>query len=192
MIRRNPPREPRGPNLADSISPPAREPGAPHGATRRQLKERCEQGARWFYLVAALSFITSLVSFYGIEWDSMVSLGVARAVDPLAFSLAYEFGWPVRIVAVAADAAVAAVVATVGYFASMRHILVFLAGMVAYALDGVVFVFAGEWPAVAFHLLALFIMYTGYRACVQLAALDREDDSSSSSSHGATGTQTTP
>jgi hypothetical protein len=43
---------------------------------RHQLEERMKSGANWFYWIAALSLVTSVISLAGGTWGFFVSLGV--------------------------------------------------------------------------------------------------------------------
>jgi hypothetical protein len=137
---------------------------------RYQLEERCRSGARWFYWIAALSLITSLIALSGNEWGFIVSLGVTQLVD----ALANNAGGGAKIIALVFDLMAAGAFALVGYFASKRHAWLFVAGMVAYALDGLLFIIVQDWLAIAFHAFALYGIFGGYRACKTLQALDAE------------------
>ncbi len=141
---------------------------------RYQLEERMKSGARWFYWIAALSLVTSVVSLAGGSWGFFISLGVTQAVDGLASALAAQAGWGFKAVAFAFDLVAAGLFALVGYFASKRHGWVFLAGMALYLLDALVFIVARHWFGLAFHAFALYSMYGGYKAGAALAESDRQ------------------
>jgi hypothetical protein len=137
---------------------------------RYQLEERCRSGARWFYWIAALSLITSLIALSGNEWGFIVSLGVTQLVDALASNA----GGGAKIVALVFDVMAVGAFALIGYFASKKHAWVFVAGMVAYALDGLLFLIVQDWLAIAFHAFALYGIFGGYQACKRLQALESE------------------
>ena len=142
---------------------------------RHQLEERMKSGAHWFYWIAALSLLTSIISLAGGTWGFFVSLGVTQFIDALANALVNEGGWggSVKVVAFIFDLVAAGLFALIGFFAAKRHAWVFLAGMALYALDALVFILARHWLGLAFHAFALFSMYGGYKACVSLTELDR-------------------
>lgn len=47
-------------------------------AERQQLEQRMKSGANWFYWIAALSLVTSIISLAGGDWGFLVSLGVTQ------------------------------------------------------------------------------------------------------------------
>lgn len=158
-----------------SISPD--EPGRdvnPDALARYQLEERAKSGAHWFYWIAALSLITSVIALSGSAWGFIVSLGVTRVVDAIAAQVAQETGSAVKVIAFVFDLVAIGIFAALGYFAARRHVWAFVVGMVLYLLDSVILIVVSDWLGVAFHAFVLFSVYGGYKACTQLVALDRE------------------
>ncbi|HKG15103.1 MAG TPA: hypothetical protein VKB12_17395 [Pyrinomonadaceae bacterium] len=164
--------EPQTQTLFDS------EPG--DAISRRQDEERAGSGARWFYWIAALSLVTSVMSLLGGGWAFFASLGVTQIIDAVAVQLlAPRIGESVKIVAFLLDVLAAGLFALMGYFASKRQTWAFVAGMVLYVLDAVVFLGfvllfgAFSLPALimaAFHAYVLWNIFNGYKACARLAA----------------------
>jgi hypothetical protein len=141
---------------------------------RFQLEERTKSGANWFYWIAALSLVTSILSLAGGTWGFFISLGVTQFIDGVALALAQEVGWGFKVVAFVFDVVAAGVFALFGYFGAKRHSWAFLVGMVLYALDALVFILARHWLGLAFHAFALYSMFGGYRACAALVELDKQ------------------
>lgn len=135
-----------------------------------------KSGAHWFYWIAALSFITSIIVLTGNNWGFLVSLGVTQFVDAVATAAAPRAGNSVKITALVFDVIAAGLFALIGYFASKRYSWVFIVGMALYALDALILVLVMEspWLGLAFHAFALYSMFSGYRACARLAEMDRE------------------
>jgi hypothetical protein len=141
--------------------------------TRREadwsrLEEQCKSGARWFYWVAALSFVTSVISLAGGKWGFAIGFGVTRFIDIWAAAAATRVGWPARAVGFALGISILGAVALVGYFAARRMATVFVVGISAYALDAMLFVYVRDWLGLAFHVVALYGMFSGFRACLKL------------------------
>ena len=65
--------------------------------------------------------------------------------------------------ALALDVVLAALVVGLGLWAS-KNAAVYLCGMIAYALDAVLFALAGDWVALGFHGLVLFFLWGGWTA----------------------------
>ena len=55
------------------------------------LDQRYKSGARWFFWIAALSLITSLVSFSGGGFGFFLSLGVTQVIDGFARGMPASF-----------------------------------------------------------------------------------------------------
>jgi hypothetical protein len=139
---------------------------------RYQLEQRLRSGAHWFYWIAALSLVTSLISLSGGQWGFAISLGVTQFLDAVANGLtAQGFHGAVRVITLAFDLGAVALFAALGYLASKGHGWAFILGMVLYALDGVVTLLVGLWLGTAFHAFALYSIYGGYRAYTQLKSL---------------------
>jgi hypothetical protein len=140
---------------------------------QRQLEERMKSGARWFYWIAALSLITSIISLVGGGWSFLVSLGVTQIIDFIANKTAPSAGTAVKIVALVFDVIAAGLFALIGYFASKRHSWLFIVGMALYALDALIFLLLADrpWLPLAFHAFALYSIFGGYKACARLNEL---------------------
>ena len=139
---------------------------------RAQLEQRMKSGANWFYWIAALSLVTSVISLAGGSWAFLVSLGVTQLVDAVANAGAERVGWGVKVFALAFDLVAAGLFALLGMFANKRQTWAFVVGMVLYLLDALVCLFIGFWLGLAFHAFALYSIFGGYRACAALAELD--------------------
>lgn len=150
---------------------------------RHQLLETARSGAHWFYWIAALSLVTSVIGLLGGRWGFFLSLGVTRVIDEFAVALVDEanINASIKVVAFVFDVLAAGVFALFGYLGARGHAWAFAVGMALYGLDALIFVVAGVsgappsiWIAFAFHLYALYHMYNGYRAASQLKALDAQ------------------
>jgi hypothetical protein len=140
---------------------------------RQQLEQRMKSGANWFYWIAALSLVTSVISLAGGTWAFLVSLGVTQLVDAVANVGAERLGVGVKIVALVFDLVAAGLFALFGYFAGKRQTWAFVVGMALYALDAVVCLLIGFWLGLAFHAFALYSIYGGYKAAASLSQMER-------------------
>ena len=147
----------------------------PYDSVERQLLEqRMKSGANWFYWIAALSLVTSIISLMGGRWGFLVSLGVTQLVDALANVGAERVGGGVKILALLFDIVAAGLFALLGMFAGKRQVWAFVVGMALYLLDALVCLFLGLWLGLAFHAFALYSIFGGYRAAAALAELDKQ------------------
>ena len=135
--------------------------GAGDDATNlAQLKS----GASWFYWIAALSLINSVVAFTGSEWRFILGLGITQIFDEIGQEIANAG----KIVALVLDLFVAGVFVLFGVFANKALLWAFISGMVLFALDGLIFLLAQEWIGVAFHVFVLYCLFRGAQACRRL------------------------
>jgi hypothetical protein len=139
----------------------------------RDLEQRSRSGARWFFWIAGLSIITSIVSLFGGGFVFFLSLGTTQFVDGVARGLSQEFGDAPKIVALIFDFLVAAVFALMGWFALRHHLWSFVVGMSLFMLDAMLLLVFQIWLSFAFHLLVVFWIFKGYQAARQLDALER-------------------
>ncbi|MBV8051097.1 MAG: hypothetical protein JOZ80_07910 [Acidobacteriaceae bacterium] len=117
-------------------------------------------GAKWFYWIAGLSMINSLVVLRGGNLHFVVGLGITSVVDGLA-KRAGEAGPVVDLVI---SGFIAAIFVLFGRFAVKTEKWAFVSGMALYGIDGVVLVCLRDYLAVGFHVFALYAIYRGYKA----------------------------
>jgi hypothetical protein len=120
-----------------------------------------KSGASWFYWIAGLSLINSLVALTGNDWHFILGLGITRVLD----AIGAEFGGGGKIVTFILDLLVAGLLILFGVFGYKRHLWAFIVGIVLFALDSLFFVVASEWLGVAFHAFVLFCLFRGMQAC---------------------------
>lgn len=146
-----------------------------NAAERLRLETRLRNGANWFYWIAGLSTINSLIHLFGGSMSFMIGLGLMQVIDVIFLSIAAEAGPQgaliAKIVALAFDAGIAAIVALFGFLAQRRQTWVFVVGMLLYALDGLLFLWVRDLWSAAFHILVLGGLYGGLTACRELRKL---------------------
>jgi hypothetical protein len=152
------------------------EPSEPF-VSRHDL-DRAKSGARWFYWIAALSLVTSVIALVGGNWAFFASLGITQIIDAVAvYGLAPRIGEGVKIVAFLFDVLAAGLFALMGYFAAKHHGWAFIVGMALYLLDALMFLavslllqapFFQAFIVVAFHAYVLWSIYGGYKASTRI------------------------
>ena len=143
-------------------------------AERVRTEARAKYGASWFYWIAALSFITSLIALAGSKWGFLASLGVTQIITAVANALAERGAGAAKVVALVFDVLASGVFVLLGYFAMKRHSWAFIVGLVLYVLDALLFIVARIWLGLAFHAYVTYCLFNGYRACSRLAEMDRQ------------------
>lgn len=133
--------------------PPNIPAGMPAGPGEFELEQKLRSGASWFYWMAALSVINSLMVNQG--WGFAIGMGITRQMDyELPFAAAVTFS----VVA-------SGIIALFGFFGIKRHLWAFIVGMILLALDTGLTVLQQAWISVAFHVWALVSIFMAFQAC---------------------------
>jgi hypothetical protein len=141
-----------------------------------QLQAQGQSGANWFYWVAGLSLVNSVIALVGGGVSFVVGLGVTGIADAIAFHIAKENPEMSLIAkggAFGFSLLASAVVVGFGWMSNKRIIPIFALGMALYLLDGLLYVLLQQWMCVAFHAFALFSMLQGLIAYRKLSAILR-------------------
>ena len=142
-----------------------------------QLDARGRSGADWFFWIAALSLVKSVILLSGGDTHFVVGLGVTLIADVIAKTIAEqnpEIAGTAQAVAFAFDLLVAGVVCLFGWLSRRGLLPVFALGMFLYLLDGLIYVLIGAWLSVGFHGFVLFCMGSGFMAYRQMNAIKVE------------------
>ncbi|HUE74554.1 MAG TPA: hypothetical protein VMP01_27045 [Pirellulaceae bacterium] len=140
------------------------------------LMAQGKNGAHWFYWVAALSLVTSLIILGGGETHFVIGLGITLLASGMAAGFAQqapEAALTLQIIAVAFSLFVSAIVALFGWMSAKRYTAVMAIGMGLYFLDGALYLLIQDWMSIAFHAFALYCMWTGMSAFRELNALEQ-------------------
>jgi hypothetical protein len=141
-----------------------------HAATERhRLEAQFRSGANWFFWIAGMSLVNSLVGLFGGHWGFVIGLGVTQVIGAVLTSGDGDVGS--RLLGPLLTAAVAGVFIACGHFAREGRRAAFIAGMLLYVLDSLIFVLIRDVLAVAFHAFALYCLIKGMRAKDQLDSL---------------------
>lgn len=156
-----------GASVSRTHRAPARVAGPPVASEEREtLEGQRRRGGQWFYWLAGLSLINSIVAFTGQDWRFILGLGVTQVVHELA----QESG-RAGITAGLVTLAVIGFFVVLGQRAVAGYRWAFLSGLSLYALDGVIFVLIEDWVGVGFHIFVLTMVLRGYLAARRLSSL---------------------
>jgi len=149
------------PEVASPVvgAPAPKSGGAPvqDAALEHQLKS----GASWFYWIAALSLVNSVVALTGSAWGFALGLGVTQIID----AVVGHSGGAGKAVAFTLDLVAAGLLVLFGVFGNKKQGWAFIVGMVVVALDTIVTGLLQMWMSLAFHVFALFCIFKGFQAC---------------------------
>ena len=138
-----------------------------------ELSQRYKNGANWFYWIAGLSIVTSIIAFAGGGWGFLISLGTTRVIDAIAAGLSAELGGAPTVVALVLDLLVTGAFVAFGVLAGKKFLWAYIIGLVAFLLDGLVSLLVQDWLGVVAHAVVLFIMFRGFQAGRELTNLEQ-------------------
>lgn len=142
------------------------------------LDHNARHGANWFYWVAGLSVVNSLIRLLQGDVHFVIGLAATQIVDIIAAGIAQnkpEAAHVVRGVAFGIGLIVALIVMLFGWLSRKGFLSVYALGMLLYLLDGLIFVFLmKDWISAGFHAYALYGMWGGFNARRQLKALEQQ------------------
>jgi hypothetical protein len=136
---------------------------------RLRLQGRVRSGAGWLFAVAGFSVINSTLVFFNANLHFIVGLGITQIADGVGKRAGGAIaGFVVSLF-------MAGLFGLFGKFARDEKQWAFLAGMVIYGLDGLIFLAFGQMLDLAFHAFAIYCMFQGLRA---LGALQKVNSQS--------------
>jgi len=138
-----------------------------------QLTQGYRSGANWFYWIAGLTIVTSLIAFFGGGIRFLFSLGITQFIDAFAAGLATHLGGAVQVVALVLDLMVTGVFVLFGYLAGKKFLWAYILGAVVFLLDGLLSLAFGDVIGVIAHAVVLFFLFRGYQAGRQLVSLEQ-------------------
>lgn len=135
---------------------------------RAKAVGRAQRGASWFFWIAALSAINSIIAITGGGRVFIFGLGVTQVVDAFATVFEQELGlgrgsW-LGIAGLALSLLVAGLIALIGYLARKGNSVVYLFGMGLYVLDGLLVAVFQDWLSLLFHAVVMIYLVMGFRA----------------------------
>jgi hypothetical protein len=141
------------------------------------LQRSMKGGLGWFYWIAGLSLINTVVFFFGGSITFVVGLGITQFIDGfvIAFSemVGDQLSILVRLIGFGLDLAVAGIFVLIGRLGLKGYRWIVYIGMALYALDALIFLAFKIWIGVAFHGLALVGLWRGLAAQKELRKYDQ-------------------
>lgn len=140
-----------------------------------KVQNQLKGGARWFFWIAGLSLVNSLILFAGGEWGFICGLGITHIIDAIGLMVSEEIGTVGKVAAFVFNLIPAGLFVVFGVFARKRYSWAFILGMIFYTLDGLLFLLVMDLLSIGFHIFALFFIYGGLKAGKRLSELEAGD-----------------
>lgn len=156
-----------------SLSPGGALPGASARPAaqdpRASVILRMRRGAGWFVTIAVLSGINSVLEIVDAKIRFIFGLGITQVVDAVGKGA----GQNGMFITIAVDGVFLLMLILCWKWAKTGSQGAFLAGMIAYALDGVLLLFFSMWLDAAVHAYALYMMWQGFVAARELVQMQQ-------------------
>src|SRR5437763_3011305 len=129
---------------------PAQGPNQALVEEKLKLQGRARSGAGWLFAVAGFSVINSALVYFNANLHFIVGLGITQIVD----GIGKHTGGGGTFAGFTVSVFIAGLFAVFGKFAREENQWAFIAGMVIYGLDGLIFLAFGQMLDLAFHAFA--------------------------------------
>ena len=134
-----------------------------------KLTQQFNSSSSWFFWIAGLSVINSLIAVFGGELRFVFGLGVTSVADALSL----QSGTTGKTVSFVFTLLMAGLFVIFGVLAKKFFHWAFIVGMVVYALDGLLLLYAQDYLPLAVHAFVLFRLSQGVSASKKLGELKR-------------------
>ncbi len=131
-----------------------------------QLEKQHYDGANWFYWIAGLSALSSILIVIGSPIVSAISLGSTQFLVAIGQQIP-----ELTIAAVIAGVLIVGVFALLGYLSNKGKRGAYIIGIILFFLDTLIVLWAQDYIGFAFHCLALYFMIVGAIALFKLKKL---------------------
>lgn len=139
---------------------------------RLRTESQFHNGASWFYWIAALSLLNTLVSLFNGSIGFISGLGITQVIDAAAYALKDFFGSGVIYFGTFIDLLFIAGFFLLGKLSYKRKKWAMIVGIVIYSLDLLTFLFITDYLSIGFHLLAIYSIFRGIQAADKLKELE--------------------
>jgi hypothetical protein len=147
-------------------------------ATQLKLEIAIRSGADWFYWIAGLSILNSIIQSVGGGFTFIFGLGITQAVDAIISIFREEINHsylPVlSTLNIILDLSFVVLFVVLGFIARKKYRWAFIVGLLMYGLDGLLVLWAKDYLAAGFHIIAGIGIYRGIHALSDLQALPSE------------------
>ncbi len=139
------------------------------------LESTIKRSASWFYWIAVLSAINSLIIVFDGGMSFFVGLGVTQLIDGIAFGATQE-GAPefIKYIAMGISFAIAGCFALFALAGIKQKLPIYIFGMLLYALDALIFLAFQDWFPAGFHAFALIGLWKALPAIKEYRQLKRK------------------
>lgn len=125
-------------------------------------------GVSWFLWIAILSGLNIIASIFHQNLNFVAGLGVNYLILGMMDGIHRALGVDLMPVGFFLTLLVSGLFLWIWNKSKKENQNVYLAGLIIYGLDTLIFIFTKEWFSLGFHILALWMLYNGYKALLTL------------------------
>jgi len=137
----------------------------------QQVKYNSNNSYVWFYIIGILSMLNTIILAIHTGYRFIFGLGITQIMDTFTFLITSNY----KTVAIILSFIIAGIFIILGYQARQKKQGAFLAGLILYGLDSIIFIAAMDLRSSIFHLFVFIILIRGY---IKLTAEKKESTSS--------------
>jgi len=138
-------------------------------ANEFELKNRMNSGLNWFYWIAGLSIVNSILFFTNMNVSFVAGLGVTQVVDAI-----FKDNQSASYIGIIINTLFIIGFVLLGRFSKKSNVLI-IAGIVIYSLDTLIFLIIKDWWSIGFHIFAIIGIISGLTAKIKLDKLSRNN-----------------
>ncbi|MCE1245602.1 MAG: hypothetical protein LWY06_03035 [Firmicutes bacterium] len=135
---------------------------------KMEFERSFKSGASWFFWIAGLSLINSIIILSKGKISFIFGLGITQILD----ALGQHFGGVGAIITMVLNLIVIGVFIVIGILCHKRYFWAFWVGMVLYGIDGLIFLLGMDILSIVFHAFALISIYWGLQSLKKLEELE--------------------
>ena len=146
-------------------------------SSREALERTARVGSRWFYWIAGLSLVNTLLYYGGAPIRLAMGLGLTQLIDGIVGTIFPQLYY----LSLAIDVIIAAAFIGFGYLSGRGEISTFVVGLIVYCFDGLLYLglmILGHTPsgivAIIWHGIAVYFLWKGLQAARELKRLPPE------------------
>ena len=125
---------------------------------KQYLTVDIQKAASWFFWIAGLSLINSLIHYFNGDVYFIVGLAFTQFIDSLVSGLVDNASW----IAIIPNIMIVGFFIFIGYRARNYDKWAFVVGVILYFFDGLLYLYFSSWMAVGFHVFALVMIGRGF------------------------------
>jgi len=141
------------------------------------LENQIKGGTGWFFWIAGLSVLNTVIFLAGGSLTFVVGLGTTQLIDGFTFALAHNASSGVatvlRVIGFGLDLFIASIFMVFGILGRKRYRWAIIIGMILYVMDGLISLAFKDWFGAFFHFLALVGLFHGLKAISELTQLEK-------------------